>query len=64
RQFVVTAIERHQLPDDEDPDALAFELNGIILATNAHFVIHQDPTVLEMAKQVVRRRVGAIASTA
>ena len=64
RQFVVTAIERHQLPDDEDPDALAFELNGIILATNAHFVIHQDPTVLEMAKQVVRRRVGAITSTA
>jgi hypothetical protein len=33
RQFVVTAIERHELPDDEDPDALAFELNGIILAT-------------------------------
>ena len=64
RQFVATAIELHQLRDDEDPDALAFELNGIILATNAHFVIHQDPQVLELAKQVVRRRVGATATTA
>ena len=63
RQFVVTAIDRHQLPDDVDPDALAFELNGIILATNAHFVIHQDPAVLEMAKQVVRRRVGVTTTT-
>ena len=63
RQFVVTAIARHQLPDDVDPDALAFELNGIILATNAHFVIHQDPAVLEMAKQVVRRRVGVTTTT-
>jgi len=62
RQFVVTAIEQHQLPEDEDPDALTFELNGIILATNAHFVMHQDPAVLELAKQVVRRRVGATAT--
>jgi len=61
-QFVVTAIEQHQLPEDEDPDALTFELNGIILATNAHFVMHQDPAVLELAKQVVRRRVGATAT--
>ena len=42
---------------------LTFELNGIILATNAHFVIHQDPAVLEMAKQVVRRRVGVTTTT-
>jgi len=63
RQFIVAAIECHELPDEEDPDALAFELNGIILATNAHFVIHQDPSVLALAKQVVRRRVGATATT-
>jgi len=61
RQFVVTAIEREELPADEDPEALAFELNGIILATNAHFVILQDPAVLQMAKHVVRRRVGVTA---
>jgi len=62
RQFAVTALERGEL-DNEDPDSLAFELNGIILATNAHFVIHQDPSVLEMAKQIVRRRVGATSQT-
>ncbi|HZX56073.1 MAG TPA: TetR/AcrR family transcriptional regulator [Ilumatobacteraceae bacterium] len=62
RQFAVTALERGEL-DNEDPDSLAFELNGIILATNAHFVIHQDPRVLEMAKQIVRRRVGATSET-
>jgi AcrR family transcriptional regulator len=58
RQFAATALERHEL-EDEDPDSIAFELNGIILATNAHFVIYQDPAVLEMAKQIVRRRLGA-----
>ena len=56
RQFVVTAIEQHELAADEDPDALTFELNGIILAANANFVLRQDPAALEMAKQIVRRR--------
>jgi AcrR family transcriptional regulator len=56
RQFVVTAIAAGDLPDDEDPDALTFELNGVILAANANFVLRQDPAALELAKQVVRRR--------
>src|SRR3954447_16588325 len=43
RDFVLAALERHELPDDEDPDALAFEINGIILAANANFVLHGDP---------------------
>jgi hypothetical protein len=58
RGFVVTAIEQHELPADEDPDALTFELNGIILAANSNFVMHQDPAVLEVARSVVRRRLG------
>lgn len=58
RGFVVTALERHELADDEDADALTFELNGIILAANANFVLHQDPTALEVARAVVRRRLG------
>src|SRR5262245_58789636 len=29
RQFVVAALDRHELPDDEDPDALTFELSGV-----------------------------------
>jgi AcrR family transcriptional regulator len=59
RQFVVTALERHQLAPDEDPDALTFELGGIILAANATFVLHQNEAALGLAKHVVRRRLGA-----
>ena len=58
RQFVVTALERHELPADEDPDALTFELNGIILAANSIFVLREDPAALDMARSVVRRRLG------
>ena len=58
REFVVAAVERHELPADEDPDALTFELNGVILAANANFVLRDDPAVLDMARNVVRRRLG------
>ena len=58
RQFVVTAIEQHELPADEDPDALTFELNGIILAANANFVLREDPAALDLARRIVRRRLG------
>ena len=58
RQFAVTAIERHELPADEDPDALTFELNGIILAANASYVLREDPAVLDMARTIVRRRLN------
>jgi AcrR family transcriptional regulator len=50
RQFVVTALERRELPADEDPDALTFELNGIILAANANYVLRQDPAALDLAR--------------
>jgi AcrR family transcriptional regulator len=63
RQFVVTALERHELPADEDPDALTFELNGIILAANSSFVLREDPTALALARTVVRRRLGVGAAS-
>lgn len=56
--FVVTAIDQHELPADEDPDALTFELNGIILAANSRFVLSDDPQVLELPRNLVRRRLG------
>jgi AcrR family transcriptional regulator len=62
RQFVVTAIEQGELDAGEDADALTFELNGIILAANANFVLRGDEHALTLAKSVVRRRVG-VAST-
>jgi hypothetical protein len=58
RQFIVTAIEQGELPGDEDPDALTFELNGIILAANANYVLRGEPATLDMARHVVRRRLG------
>ena len=64
RQFVVTAVERHELPADEDPDALTFELNGIILAANANYVLREDPAALALAKRIVRRRLGITAANA
>ncbi len=63
RQFIVTALEQHQLPADEDPDALTFEVNGIILAANAAFVLRGDPATLDMARNVVRRRLGITTTT-
>ncbi len=62
RQFVVTALEQHELPADEDPDALTFELNGIILAANANYVLRRDPAALNLASAIVRRRLGIAAA--
>ncbi len=59
RGFAVTALARRELPGSEDPDRLAFELNGIILATDTNFVLHDDPAVLDLARQIVRQRLGA-----
>ncbi len=59
RQFAIAAIDAGDLPADEDPDALTFELNGIILAANASFVLREDPAALDLAKQIVRRRLAA-----
>ena len=59
RGFAVTALTRRELPASEDPDRLAFELNGIILATDTNFVLHDDPAVLDLARQIVRQRLGA-----
>jgi AcrR family transcriptional regulator len=58
RQCAVEAVERKQLPKTDQPDALAFELNGVILAANLHFVLHGNNSVLDTARQVVRRRLG------
>ena len=58
RGFAATAIEQNELPASENPDQLAFELNGICLAADANFVLHDNPAVLDLARQVVRRRLN------
>jgi AcrR family transcriptional regulator len=58
RSFAVAAVARNELPAGEDPGRLAFELNGIMLATDTNFVQHEDPAVLDLARQIVRQRLG------
>ena len=58
RGLVATALEQHELPASEDPDRLAFELHGIMLAADTHFVLHDDPTITNVARQIVRQRLG------
>ena len=56
--FAAIAIEQGELPAGEDPGRLAFELNGIILASDTNFVLHDNPAVLDMARQIVCQRLG------
>ena len=58
RSFAVTALEQHELPAREDPDRLAFELHSILLGADTRFVLYDDPAVLDLARQVVRQRLG------
>jgi AcrR family transcriptional regulator len=58
RQMILTALEAGELPADEDPEALTFELSGIMFAANANFVLRDDPGALDMARRIVRRRLG------
>ncbi len=60
RELVVTAIARGELGPAVDPDGLTFELNGIILAADAAFVLRGDPAVLDLAAAVVRSRLTAL----
>lgn len=57
--FAVTALAQGELPGSEDPARLAFELNGIIAATDTNFVQHDDPAVLTLARQIIRQRLTA-----
>jgi hypothetical protein len=58
RGFAATALEQHELPAREDPGRLAFELHGIMLAADTNFVLHDDPACLNLARQIVRQRLG------
>ena len=58
RAFAATALEQHELPVGEDPDRLAFELHAILLAADTKFVLHDDPAVLDLGRQVIRQRLG------
>src|SRR5689334_7641438 len=56
--FAAIAIEQHELPAHEDPAALAFELHAVLLGADTKFVLGDDPAVLDLARRVVRQRLG------
>ncbi len=58
REFATAAVAQEELPAGEDPRQLAFELNGIILAADASFVLYDDPAAIELAREVVHKRLG------
>lgn len=61
RDCAATALAHGELPPDDDPRRLAFELGAVILAADAGFVLHDDPRVLDLAREVVERRLGVSA---
>jgi AcrR family transcriptional regulator len=63
-QYARQAQELGQLPANEDIMLLGFELNGIILAANANFVMTDDPATLDMAQRAVRRLLKVDVDTA
>ena len=58
RGFAATALEQHELAAREDPGRLAFELHAILLGADTKFVLHDDPAVLDLARQAIRHRLG------
>lgn len=56
RSFATTALEQGELPTEENPDWLAFELHAILLGADTKFVLHDDQAVLDLARHVVRKR--------
>jgi AcrR family transcriptional regulator len=61
--FATQAMEQKELPNDEDPVQLAFELNGMMLAADVRFILDGDIGATDFARRVVRRRLGLPVTT-
>ena len=56
--FLTEARAGGELPDSEDLDELMLELQGVLLAANARYVVEGEDAVLGLAAKIVRRRLG------
>jgi AcrR family transcriptional regulator len=52
------AQEGGELPRDQDPREIAFEVDAILVGADVNFVLFDDPTRLVQARQAVRRLLG------
>jgi AcrR family transcriptional regulator len=53
------AIEAGELPADDDPADVAFELNALAAAASYGFQLWRDPEVFDRARRSMRRALGA-----
>lgn len=53
------AQKNGQLRADTDVGVLVFELNAIVIAANAGFILHDDPVVISRARTAVARVIAA-----
>jgi len=53
------AADRGELPNDTDPQQLAFELGVILSGTNIVSVLHDDLAVIERARSAVESRLSS-----
>jgi AcrR family transcriptional regulator len=59
RETARQAQAEGDLPSDEDPDQLAFELGALLAGTNIVAVLHSDDAAIEQARRAISRRLGA-----
>ncbi len=57
QQFAAAALEQGELTDG-DAAQLAFEINGLLLAADATFVLHDDDAALEVPRALLARRLA------
>ena len=50
-----TAVERGELPADEEPGDVAFQLNALAAAASYGFQLSRDRTVFDRARRAMRR---------
>ncbi|MEV0186468.1 TetR/AcrR family transcriptional regulator [Streptomyces sp. NPDC050625] len=58
-RLAAAAVEAGDLPSDTDPAQLAFELNGIALATNQAIQLQGDTAAPQRARRAMNRAAGA-----
>jgi hypothetical protein len=57
-QFAREAIDVGDLPADEVPARLSFELDSLMIGADANFVLLGDRSYLDEGRAAVRRRLG------
>ncbi len=60
RKSIVAAVERGELKPAAEPEQLAFELNGLLLAANFSYILHGDAEAIRRARRAVDTRIDQL----